>query len=183
MFIDYVTLMLINMVGGLFVLAVFICKDIDNENNHFWAPAFALPGLIAVVCGFAMTFSSPIPKPYSSAYGETSVLLGSLFLAAAWSLAKGWRLFPLGIYAFFAGLVGVLIGIRIITLGLTKMPLLAGVGFILTGSGGVFAELVILARRTKWLRVLAALILVGAALIWALTACMAYWMHLHVTTT
>ncbi|MEJ2700922.1 MAG: DUF981 domain-containing protein [Sedimentisphaerales bacterium] len=183
MFIDYVTLMLTNMVGGLFVLAFFVWKDIDKEDNRFWAPAFALPGLIAVVCGFAMTFSWPIPKPYSTAYGETSVLLGSLFLAAAWSLAKGWRLFPLGIYAFFAGLVGVLIGIRIIVLGLTNMPVPVGVTFILTGSGGIFAELIILTRRTIWLRIPAGLVLMATALFWGVTACMAYWMHLAATPT
>ena len=117
MFIDYVTLMLINMAGGLFILASFIWKDIDKENSQFWAPAFALPGMIAVVCGFAMTFSWPLPKPYNVAFGETSILLGFLFLTAAWSLAKGWELLPLGIYAFFAGLTGVLVGIRIMNLG------------------------------------------------------------------
>lgn len=46
MFIDYVTLMLINMAAGLVVLAAFIWKDIDKDNNQFWAPAFALPGMI-----------------------------------------------------------------------------------------------------------------------------------------
>jgi putative membrane protein len=178
MFIDYVTLMLINMSAGLLVLASFIFKDIDRENNQFWAPAFALPGLIAVVCGFAMTFSWPLPKPYNIAFGETSILLGSLMLAAAWSIAKGWELFPLGIYAFFAGLTAVFIGIRIINLGLTASPLLSGIGFILTGSGGIFAELIILNRRRKWLRIVAIAILIAAAIIWARTGYLAYWMHL-----
>ena len=179
MFIDYVTLMLINMAAGLFVLAAFIWKDIDKENNQFWAPAFALPGMVAAVCGFAMTFTWPLPKPYNTAFGETSILLGFLFLAAAWSLAKGWALLPLGIYAFFAGLTGVLIGIRIINLGLTASPLVSGVGFILTGSGGVFAGAVLLYRRTKWLRIVGAAILIAAALIWARTAYLGYWAHLH----
>jgi len=179
MFIDYVTLMLINMAAGLFVLALFLIRDIDRENNRFWAPAFALPGMIAVICGFAMTFSWPLPKPYNIAYGETSVLLGFLFLAAAWSIAKGWELFPLGIYAFFAGLTAVIIGIRIINLGLTNEPLISGIGFILTGSGGVFAEIVILNRRKKWLRIIAFIILIAAAIIWARTGFLAYWMHLQ----
>lgn len=183
MFIDYVSLMLINMVGGLVILACFIWRDIDREDNRFWAPAFALPGIIAAVSGFAMTLSSPLPKPYSSAYGETSILLGFLFLAAAWSLAKGWKLFPLGIYAFFAGLTGVIIGIRIINLGLTASPLISGLGFILTGSGGIFAEIVILNRHRKWLRVIGALVLLSAAAIWAFTGYFAYWIHLHANTS
>lgn len=179
MFIDYVSLMLINMAAGLFILATFIFKDIDRENNQFWAPAFALPGMIAVICGFAMTFSWPLPKPYNIAYGETSVLLGFLLLGVAWSIAKGWELFPLGIYAFFAGLTGVIIGIRVINLGLTSSPLISGIGFILTGSGGIFAELIILNRRRKWLRIIAVIILIAAAIIWARTGYLAYWMHLQ----
>lgn len=178
-FIDYVSLMLVNMAAGLFILALFIFKDIDRENNQFWTPAFALPGMIAVICGLAMTFSWPLPKPYNTAYGETSVLLGFLFLAAALSIAKGWELFPLGIYAFFAGLVGVVIGIRIINLGLTNEPLISGIGFILTGSGGIFAESIILNRQKKWLRIVAVTILIAAALIWARTGYLAYWMHLN----
>jgi putative membrane protein len=177
-FIDYVSLMLINMAAGLFVLAAFILKDIDRQNNQFWAPAFALPGMIAAVCGFAMVFSWPLPQPYNIAYGETSVLQGFLFLAAAWSIAKGWDLFPLGIYAFFAGIAAVIIGIRIINLGLTLSPLLSGIGFILTGSGGIFAELIILNRQKKWLRIIGALVIIAAALIWAQTAYLEYWMHL-----
>jgi putative membrane protein len=135
--------------------------------------------MIAVICGFAMTFSWPLPKPYNIAYGETSVLLGFLFLAAALSIAKRWELFPLGIYAFFAGLAAVFIGIRIINLGLTSEPLISGIGFILTGSGGVFAEIIILNRRRKWLRIIAAAILITAAIIWARTGYLAYWMHLN----
>jgi putative membrane protein len=180
-FIDYVSLMLINMAAGLVILALFISRDIDRENNQFWAPAFALPGMIAAVCGFAMVFSWPLPKPYNIAYGETSVLLGFLFLAAAWSIAKGWQLFPLGIYSFFAGIAAVIIGIRIINLGLTLTPLVSGVGFILTGSGGIFAEIVILGRRSRLLRTIGALVLLAAAVIWALTAYLEYWTHLHVT--
>jgi putative membrane protein len=182
MFVDYVSLMLVNMTGGLVVLALFLLKDIDKQNNQFWAPAFALPGIIAIVCGFAMIFTWPLPSPYNIAYGEPSVLLGFLFITAAWSLAKGWELYPLGIYAFFAGLVGVVIGIRFIHLGLTPTPFISGLGFILTGSGGVFAELVILNRRKKWLRVIGALVLLASAANWAMTACLAYWFHLKVST-
>ena len=183
MFIDYVTLMLINMAAGLVILAAFVWKDVDRENNRFWAPAFALPGAVAAICGFAMTFTWPLPNPYNIAFGETSILLGFLFLGAAWSLAKGWELYPLGIYSFFAGLTAAIIGIRIINLGLTAAPLLSGIGFILTGSGGIFAELVLLNRRRKWLRIIAAVILITAAFIWLRTACLGYWAHLQTNTS
>ena len=182
MFIDYVSLMLVNMAGGLVILALFLLKDIDKENNQFWAPAFALSGFIAVICDFVMIFTWPLPGSYNIAYGEPSVLLGFLFLAAAWSLAKSWELFPLGIYAFFAGLVGVVVGLFIINLGLTPTPLITGFGFILTGSGGIFAELVILNRRIKWLRVIGSLVLLASAANWASMAYLEYWLHLKVSS-
>ena len=129
------------MVAGLGILACFLWKEITLENRQQWAPAFGAPGLVATVCGFAMIFSWPLPHPYNIAFGEMSILLGVLFLAASWCLAKQWDLTPLGWYALPAGAVAVLIGIRFIDLGLTNFPLLSGTGFILTGLCGVFAPL------------------------------------------
>lgn len=180
-FIDYVTLMLVNMVGGLLVLAVYLWQDVaalETETGRKWAPAFAVPGLIAAVCGFAMSFTWPLPNPYNIAFGETSVMLGLLFLAAAWALAKGWSLLPLCIYAFIAGAVGILLGIRIWHLALTANPPLSAIGFILTGSGGLFAGLVIWFRQNTLIRRLGSVILVIAAVIWLCTAILGYWTHL-----
>jgi putative membrane protein len=178
MFIDYVTLMLVNMVAGLVTLAWFLWADLDKPHTARWAPAFAIPGLVAVVCGFAMSFTWPLPKPYNVAFGEPSVLLGVLFLAAAWCLAKEWDLSGLGIYSFFAGWVGVVIGIRIIQLNLTQMPGLAGAGFILTGLGGVLAGFILTHRSNIILRRVGSAVLALSASIWAMTAYMAYWFHL-----
>jgi putative membrane protein len=178
MFIDYVTLMLINMAAALTTLAVFLWKDPSEGGKENWAPAFALPGLVAAVCGFAMIFTWPLPKPYNKPYGEMSVLLGMLFLAASWSLAKGWKLQPLGIYAFFAGFAAVLLGISIIHFSLTQSPVLSGAGFILTGLGGVFAGLVLRLHKIKWLRIIGSIVLLASAAIWALTGYMAYWIHM-----
>jgi putative membrane protein len=176
--IDYVTMMLINMTGALVILSLFLLKGLDEKDRENWAPAFAICGLVAVVCGFVMTFTAPLPKPYNTAYGEMSVFFGVLFLGAAWTLAKGWNLLPLSIYAFFAGSVAMLLGVRIIHLSLTQVPLLSGVGFILTGLGGVMSGLVLWQHKIKLLRILGALAMLAAAAIWALTGYMAYWMHL-----
>lgn len=180
MMIDYVTLMLINMTAGLVTLAFFLWQGIDSPDRAKWAPAFSIPGVIAVVCGFAMTFTWPLPAPYSMLFGEMSVLLGALFIAAAWALAKGWSLLPLGIYAFFAGSSAILLGVRLITLSLTKSPALSGTGFILTGHAGVFAGLAIWQYKVKLLRAAGAAVLLAAAAIWALTAYLAYWSHMLV---
>ena len=178
--IDYVTLLLINMVSALVVLAAFLLWGLGREDTKHWAPAFGICGLVAAVAGLAMTFTEPIPKPYSMAYGEMSVLLGVLFLGATWTLARGWSLLPLGIYAFFSGLAAIVIGIRIIHLSLTLSPLMAGGGFILTGLGGVGAGVVLWQRDVKAFRILGALVMLAAAFIWAFTACMAYWTHMKV---
>jgi len=181
MFIDYVTLMLANMVAGLLVLAFFLWRDAADprpETARKWAPAMAIPGLVAAVTGFAMTFTWPLPTPFNIAFGETSVMFGVLFLAAAWALARGWDLLPLGIYAFVAGLVGILLGVRIWHLGLTQSPPLSAIGFILTGSGGLFAGLVLWFRRNPLLRRTGSVVLTLAAAIWLFTAVMGYWMHM-----
>ncbi len=178
--IDYVTLLLTNMVSALVVLAAFLWWGLGRADTRPWAPAFGIPGLVATVAGLAMTFTEPIPKPFSSAYGEMSVLLGVLFLGAAWALARGWSLLPLGIYAFFAGWAALLIGIRFLDLALTPMPLLPGAGFILTGLGGVCALLMLWKQETKALRLAGVLVLLGAASLWAVTAGMGYWAHLKV---
>lgn len=178
--IDYVTLLLVNMISALVVLAFFLCWGLGREDTRHWAPAFGIAGLVATVAGLAMTFTEPIPKPFSMAYGEMSVLLGVLLLGAAWALSRGWNLLPLGIYAFVAGSAAILIGIRFLDLALTPMPLLPGAGFILTGLGGVCAPLVLWRQEAKALRVTGALVLLAAAAIWAATAGMGYWAHLKV---
>ena len=164
----------------LVVLALLLWWGLGREDAKHWTPVFGICGLVATVGGFAMTFTEPIPKPYSMAYGEMSVLLGVLFLGAAWALARGWSLLPLGIYAFFAGSAAVLIGVRMIHLSLTLAPLMSGGGFILTGLGGVGAGITLWRHDIKALRLAGALVLLAAASLWAATTYMAYWAHLEV---
>lgn len=178
MFIDYLPLLLINMAAGLFILACYVYKGIDDQDQRPWGPAFGMVGIVALLNGLHMTWTWPLPGSYNVAFGEMSVLFGILFLAAAWALAKGWDLMPVAIYGFFAGGAAILIGIRIISLGLTKEPLLSGIGFILSGMGGVFAAPVLYLRTHQTLRIMGAVVLIAAAIIWAITCYMAYWMHL-----
>ncbi|MEN6428031.1 MAG: DUF981 domain-containing protein [Phycisphaerales bacterium] len=180
--IDYVTLLLVNMVSSLVVLATFLWWGIGRTNCRDWAPAFGISGLVATVAGFTMTLTWPIPAPYSMAFGEMSVLLGVLFLGAASALACGWRLHPLGIYAFFPGLAAVLIGVRVIDLSLTAAPVLTGIGFIVTGAGGVCAVAAIWKQNVRIVRIVAGVVMLAAAGLWIPTTCMAYWLHIKVET-
>lgn len=176
--IDYVTLMLANMIAGLLVLAAFLFWGLERPNQRAWAPAFGITGLVATVCGLVMALTWPLSAPYSMAFGEMSVLLGVLFLGAGWALAVGFDLQPLGIYAFFPGAAAALIGVRIMHLSLTASPTLSGIGFILTGLGGLGAAATLWKRHIRTLRYLGATILLAATGIWVFIAGQAYWHHM-----
>ncbi|MCE5324858.1 MAG: DUF981 domain-containing protein [Planctomycetaceae bacterium] len=177
MFIDYITLLLTNMAAGLLVLAWFYARGLGKDDLRPWAAPFAATGLVATLCGLHMVFTWPVIGPYNSFFGEMSVLLGAVYLAAALALGLGWTLRPLSIYAFIAGLAAILVGARIIHLNLTAVPLLSGIGFILTGAGGLLLGFVVCVRQSVAVRVFAALVVLAASGIWAVTAGMAYWVH------
>jgi putative membrane protein len=186
MFIDYVTLMLVNMVAGLVLLGFFYLKGIAASDGRPWAAGFAATGVIALACGLRMSWTWPLPGSYNVAFGEMAALFGVSYLGLAGALLwrrtedepVALRLLPVGIYTLFAGLAAVLIGIRFIHLGLSLAPVLSGIGFILAGMGGVLLPVVAHWWRVKGLRILAALVVLAAAAIWALTGYGAYWDHL-----
>lgn len=178
MFIDYLSLLLINMAAGLCLLALCVLQGFDDQDQHQWIAGFGISGLIAVIAGFHMTWTWPLPGSYNIAFGEMSILLGGLFLGAACSFAFKWKLTSLAVYAFFSGLASFIIGVRIIHLGLTSNPVLSGIGFIITGLSGMLVAPGLYLHKHKALRVSAAVLLMCAAIIWAFTGYMAYWGHL-----
>lgn len=179
MFIDYITLMLINMVAGLCLLAYYVYTGLDNAYQKRWIPGFGVTGAIALTTGLHMIFTWPVQGSFNIAFGETSVLFGILFTGAAIALAQGWELLSLAIYSFFAGWAAIVIGVRIFNLGLTQQPLLSSIGFILTGVAGVCAlPTVLFFKENRVWRLAGAGVLVTAALIWAFTGYFAYWNHL-----
>lgn len=178
--IDYVTLMLLNMAAALILIGCFLLLAIAKDDTKSWSPPFLMSGLVAAVTGFTMTFTWPLPSPYNIAFGEMSVLLGVLLLGAGLAIAKGWDLFPLCLYAAIAGLAAALIGIRFIDLGLSKTPLLTGIGFILTGLCGVGSSLAVEYKSSLAFRAAGATALFAAAAIWLYIGGTAYWGHLLV---
>lgn len=180
MFINYITLMLINMVAGLVLLAAFVYQGLDGVNPKKWVPGFGITGAIALVTGIHMTLTWPVNGSFNITYGETTILFGALFLATSIALAVGWDLLTIAIYAFFAGTTAILLGIRIINLDQTRRPLISGLGFILTGLGGVLAAptWVYLKTNRIW-RLLGTAVLLAAALVWAFTGYLTYWGHLE----
>lgn len=179
MFIDYISLMLINLAAGLVLLAAYLHFDWQDTHPKRWVAGFGVSGAIALVTGLHMILTWPVIGSFNIAFGETSVLFGALLVAASISLAMGWDLLLLGVYGFFAGLAALVVGIRIIDLGLTKQPLVAGVGFILTGLGGIFAAPTLAAKSNRTLRTVGVIVLLLAALIFAFIGVSSYWSHLE----
>jgi putative membrane protein len=178
MFINYITLMLINLVAGLFLLAAYLYWGLSDTNQKRWVPGFGMTGAIALVTGLHMIFTWTVPGSFNIAYGEMSVLFGILFLGACFAIALDYDLITVAVYGFFAGVAALVVGLRIINLGLTKQPLLSGVGFILTGLGGICAAPTLYFKTNRILRIVGAFVLVVAALIFAFTGYLAYWNHL-----
>jgi putative membrane protein len=178
MFVDYLTLMLVNLVAGLVLLALYVYLGLGEGDQKRWAPGFAMTGLVALITGLHMSFNWPLPSSYNIPFGEMSTLFGILFLGAALAQALSWELVTVAVYGFFAGLAAVVVGVAFISRGMSEAPLLAGLGFILTGLGGILALPVWFLRHSRTIRLIGALVLLAAAAIWAITGYGAYWQHL-----
>lgn len=180
MFIDFLTLLLANMTAGLAVFGWFLLRGLASEDNKAWAPAFAVPGLIALVFGGIITATWPLPGQFNIMYGEMSVLFGAVFLGAAWALARGWSLSPLSIVTLVAGLYAILIGQQILSEQLLPMKnTISGMAFILTGAGGVLLGVVLCLKKAPLIRWAAAAVVLAAAFIWGAATCNAYRGHLR----
>ncbi|MCX6037920.1 MAG: DUF981 domain-containing protein [Chloroflexi bacterium] len=178
MFIDFLTLIMINLVAGTALLDYYLYKGFESKDQRPFAAGFGAVGLLGVILGLTMTFTWPLPGSYNVAFGEPTTLFGIVFLFAAVALSQGWDLLPVAIYAFFAGVDAVLVGIRIITLGLTKEPLFSGIGFMMAGLGGVLAAPAYSLLKNRVFRLVAAIALLVTALIWAFTFYNSLWGHL-----
>jgi putative membrane protein len=179
MFIDFLSLIMINLVAGTAILAYYIYAGLDAQDQRPYAAAFGIVGLLGVVLGLVLSFTWPLPGAYNVAFGETTTLFGAVFLATGFALSQGWDLLPVAIYGFFAGVDAVVVGIRIISLGLTQEPIFSGLGFILAGLGGVLAAPGLkMLKSNKTFRLVAALVLVVTAGVWAFTFYNALWGHM-----
>jgi putative membrane protein len=178
MTVNYITLMLLNLSVGMFLLASFLWRGLETPRAAQWAPGFALVGAVGLVTGAHMTLTWPVPGAYNIAFGEMNVLFSVLLLALAAALARGWNLLPLGAYALLAGIAAIIVGIRIMDLGMTLQPTVAGIAFILSGGVGVLAVPLHVLRGAPAFRLLAIVFAAVAGVVWGLMAYAAYWSHL-----
>ena len=180
MFIDYLTVIMINLVAGSALLAYYLWRGIDEQDQRPYAAAFFGVGLLSLVTGLHLSFNWPLPGSYNVGYGDATTLFGVVFLSTALALWNGWNLVPVAIYAFFAGMDAIIVGLRIFSLQLTKEPLISAVGFILAGLGGIGAAPFFLwFRNNRTVRMLGVLLLLATAAIWAVTFYGSLWGHLE----
>jgi len=179
MFIDFLTLVMINLVAGTVLLAYYLWRGIDEQDQRAYAAAFFMVGIVSLVTGLQLSFTWPLPGSYNVGYGDATTLFGVVFLATSIALFFGSSLVPVSIYAFFAAIDALIVGARIWSLQITQEPLVSAVGFILAGlSGlGVFPFLVWF-RQNKIVRWIGILLLLGTALVWAVTFYGSLWAHL-----
>ena len=179
MFIDFLTLVMINLVAGTVLLAYYLWKGMDEKEQGSYAAAFFVTGLVSLVTGLRLSFTWPLPGSFNVGYGDATTLFGIVFLGTAIALWKGWSLMPIALYSFFAGIDAIIVGLRIYTLQLGQEPLIASVGFILAGLGGVGSfPFLQWFRENKLIRWLAIAILGITAAIWAVTFYGALWEHM-----
>jgi len=179
MFIDFLTLVMINLVAGTVLLAYYLWKGIDEKDQRPYAAAFFMTGLVSLVTGLQLSFTWPLPGSFNVGYGDATTLFGVVFVATGIALSQGWNLVPVTIYAFFAGVDAIIVGLRILSLGLGQEPLIAAAGFVLAGLGGVGAfPFFQWFRDNKVVRWLAILMLLATAAIWAVTFYSSLWAHM-----
>ncbi|MGA7194524.1 MAG: DUF981 domain-containing protein [Anaerolineales bacterium] len=179
MFIDFLTLVMINLVAGTVLLAYYLWKGMDEKDQRPYAAAFFITGLVGLVTGLQLSFTWPLPGSFNVGYGDAAALFGAVFLAASISLWQGWDLLPVSIYAFFAGIDAIIVGFSLYANKLGQEPFLAAVGFILAGLGGLGAfPFFMWFKDNKAVRWLAIIVLLVAALIWAFTFYGALWAHM-----
>lgn len=180
MFIDFLTLVMINLVAGTVLLAYYLWRGIDEKDQRPYASAFFVTGLLSLVTGLQISFTWPLPGSYNVGYGDATTLFGLVFLATSISLWQGWNLLPVSLYSFFAAIDALIVGVRIYTLNLTKEPLISAIGFVLAGFAGlgVFPFLMWF-RENKIVRWIGILLLLGTALLWGITFYGSLWAHME----
>lgn len=178
MFIDFVSVMLINLAAGLALLAHYLYVNPKPGERRSWAAGFFAVGLLGILTSLPMIVGWPLPGSYNVAFGEPSLFISTAFLAAAVTLTFEWEPLIPSMYGVFGGILAVVVGLRLMDLHLTQSPLVAGIGYLTAGIGGILTLPAINWRSARWIAVLAAVILGISAIVWAITGYEAMWGHI-----
>lgn len=177
-YINYLTLMMLGVIFGLVLGGTYLVKGIQFEKQSQWIPGFLITGILTFFPALRMIYVWPLPGSHNILFGEPVVLFGAIFLVAALVIYKQWSLFYLAAFVFLAGLVTLLLGIRVMSLGLTDYPSLAGVGYLFTAIAALLTPFSVKSPDNRGLINLNSAIAYLAALIWLFIVLIAYWNHL-----
>ena len=179
MFIDFLTLVMVNLVAGSVLLAYYLWKGMDQKDQRPYAAGFFITGLVGLVTGLQLSFTWPLPGSFNVGYGDAAALFGAVYLATSIALWQGWDLVPVSIYSFFAGIDAIIVGFSLYANKLGQEPFVAAVGFILAGLGGVFAfPFLQWFKGNQAVRWIAIIVLLLTAAIWGFTFYSALWAHM-----
>jgi len=139
--INFLTLVMIDLVAGLGLLFYFLAIGLDTERGKGLAAAFGGVGLLNLVLGLTITLTWPLPGSYNIAFGEPAAMFGIIFLFAGIAIARGWDLYPVTLLAFFFGLYVLVAAWGIYSLGMTATPLMTTLNYGLVGLAAILAPL------------------------------------------
>jgi len=175
--VNFLTIMLVNLVVGLVLLALYFYKYVDGDAKKL-ASGFLVVGFLLTLTGLYVMMLWPLPGTYNIAFGEPALYFGVLLFVAGLSFIFNWDLTGLSIAAFFAGVIAVVVGLRLISLEMTKEPMVSGVAFILTGTVGILTLPAYIMKEKTVIRYALIVVALIAAGMWAVTGFGAYWGHL-----
>ncbi len=178
MFIDFLGVMLVTLATGLALLAHYLYRDPPAGERRSWAAGFFAVGLVLFLLAFVMVVTWPLPGGFNVAFGGPALFLSAVFLAAAVTLTFEWEPLIPAMLGVAGGILAIVVGVRLIDLHLTQSPIVAGIGYLTAGIGGILTLPALRWRQMRWLALTAAVILGISALVWAFTGYEAVWAHI-----
>lgn len=182
-FPDYLTIMLVDLAAGLFILTLFLWKLNKPKEYSKYTVGFLMTGFLGLITALPMVLMWPLPGSYNIAFGEPMLFFSIILLAIGFAIEKHWALDSIVIFGVLGSIMAIVVGAQIYNLGMTSSPFFAMGGYVLTGLGGLFAAPLLYypkSRGYKGLLILVTIIFVLAAILWLYIGYSAYIAHLAV---
>ncbi len=175
MFIDYVTIQLIAAASGLFLAGLYAIKFASPLKERVgFVYSFWMAGVVLSITGFDMIFTWPLPGAYNIIFGEPAIWFGILLIFLGFAIKAENDLFPLTLMFSAGGLINLVISGDILIYNMTQSPALAFVGFLTSGLGALLVPFGLKSKTVRWI---IAVLLIIAAIVFAITGFGAYYQH------